>query len=56
MELQSIDNFAQVKRADRNWKGIREFFVVKINELQKMIRTEPGTSDEKLTQRAAIKV
>ena len=56
MEFLGIDNFAQVKRADRNWEGIREFFVVKINELQKMISTEPGTSDEKLTQRAAIKV
>ena len=43
MEFLGIDNFAQVKRADRNWEGIREFFVVKINELQK-----PGTSDEKL--------
>ena len=56
MELLGIDNFSQVKRADRNWEGIREFFVVKINELQKMISTEPETSEEKLTQRAAIKV
>ena len=43
MEFLGIDNFVQVKRADRDWEGIREFFVVKINELQK-----PGTSDEKL--------
>ena len=47
LELQGIDNFAQVKRADRNWEGNREFFVVRINELQKMISTEPETSDDK---------
>ena len=50
MEFLGIDNFAQVKRADRNWEGIREFFVVKINELQK-----PGTSRLQWRE-AAIKV
>ena len=56
MDLLGINNLAQVKRADRNWEGIREFFVMKINELQTMISTEPETSDKKLTQRADIKV
>ena len=36
MEYLGIVDFANVKRSDRNWDGIRYFFTVKMDELQEL--------------------
>ena len=36
MELLGIDKAYDVKREDRNWSGVREFFKQKIPELERL--------------------
>ena len=45
MELLGIDKAKEVKREDRNWPGVREFFRQKIPEL-KNIRDNANADNE----------
>ena len=41
MALLGIDQNRDIKRDDRNWDGVRDFFNRKLAELQEMINLTP---------------
>ena len=48
--------FSKIKRKDRNWEGIRDFFRLKRCELVDMIIHEAVTSQAKLIEECGSKI
>ena len=56
MELLGIDEFSNIKRKDRNWVGIRDFFDTKLKELSELITAPAISNEDQLVRRCAIKI
>ena len=57
MEILGIDEFAKEKREDRSWRGVKEFYLQKVEEMKVLSdRKENVTNIDKLVSACAAKI